>query len=112
MDSLRSIICIAKDIDDPRIERTKLHKLTDILFIVICAMICGFTGWEQFELFALSRVSWLKKYISLENGVPSHDTIRRVFERIDPNQLKKALTEWLFPYWICPKKRQFHLQMR
>ena len=59
IDVLRSIICIAKDIDDQRIERTTLHKLTDIMSIVICAMICGFTGWEQFELFALSRVRWL-----------------------------------------------------
>jgi len=101
MDNLRSLICIVKDIDDPRIDRTKLHRLSDILFIVICAMICGFTGWEQFELFALSRVRWLKKYISLENGVPSHDTMRRVFERLDPNQLKKALTEWVKVLDIC-----------
>ncbi|MBQ9104955.1 MAG: ISAs1 family transposase [Mailhella sp.] len=101
MDNLRSLICIVEDIDDPRIDRTKLHRLSDILFIVICAMICGFTGWEQFELFALSRVRWLKKYISLENGVPSHDTMRRVFERLDPNQLKKALTEWVKVLDIC-----------
>lgn len=101
MDNLRSLICIVDDIDDPRIDRTKLHKLSDIMFIVICAMICGFTGWEQFELFALSRVRWLKKYIPLENGVPSHDTMRRVFERIDPDQLKKALTEWVKVLDIC-----------
>ena len=88
MDNLRSLICIVKDIDDPRIDRTKLHRLSDILFIVICAMICGFTGWEQFELFALYRVRWLKKHIPLKNGVPSHDTMRRVFERVDPNLLK------------------------
>lgn len=101
MDNLRSLICIVEDIDDPRIDRTKLHRLSDILFIVICAMICGFTGWEQFELFALSRLRWLKRYIPLENGVPSHDTMRRVFERLDPNQLKKALTEWVKVLDIC-----------
>jgi len=79
MDKLHDLIGVITDIDDPRIDRTKLHSLTDILFIVICALICGFSGWEH-ELFALSRVQWLRKYIPLKNDVPSHDTMRRVFE--------------------------------
>jgi len=101
MDRLQDLIGIVIIIDDPRIGRTRLHCLTDILFIVICALICGVSGWEQFELFALSRIQWLRKYIPLKNGVPSHDTMRRVFERIDPNQWKIALTEWVRILDIC-----------
>lgn len=95
MNRFQDLIGIVTVIDDPRIDRTKLHSLTDTLFIVICALICGFSGCEQFKLFDLSRVQWLRKYIPLKNEVPSHDTMRRVFERIDPNQLKNALIEWV-----------------
>jgi predicted transposase YbfD/YdcC len=81
---------------DFRIERTKRHDLIDIVFISLCAVICGFDeGWEDIETFAKERESWLKNYISLDNGVPSHDTIRRVFMRLDPKALQSAFIDWI-----------------
>jgi hypothetical protein len=64
-------------ISDPRIERTKKHKLIDILFITMAAVICGCGEWEEIELYADKKQSWLRKYIELSNGIPSNDTINR-----------------------------------
>ena len=80
---------------DPRIERTKLHELTDILFIVICATLCGMEGWEEMEDFAAERKAWLKRFISLTNGIPSHDTLRRVFSKLDPSEFQRCFISWV-----------------
>ena len=89
-----SIITILRNVDDPRIERTKLHDLTDILVVAICATMCGMTGWEDIHAFGEEKKKWFKKFLPLVNGIPSHDTFRRVFERINPKQLRAALTAW------------------
>ncbi len=62
------------NINDPRIERRKLHKLIDIITISICAVICGADTWEDIELFGESKHEWFKKFLELPNGIPSHDT--------------------------------------
>ncbi len=80
---------------DPRIERTKLHELTDILFIVICATLCNMEGWEEMEDFANERKTWLKRFINLANGVPSHDTLRRVFSKLDPSVFQRCFIRWV-----------------
>ena len=82
-------------IDDPRIDRTKLHKLIDILVIAVCATICGAEGWEDFELFGNCKLDWFKSFLELPNGVPSHDTFRRVFARLDPTQFQQAFLDWV-----------------
>jgi predicted transposase YbfD/YdcC len=82
-------------IDDPRIDRTKLHKLIDILVISICATICGAETWEDFQLFGLAKQDWFKTFLELPNGVPSHDTFRRVFARLDPQQFQQAFLDWV-----------------
>lgn len=94
MNSEFTIINILKNIDDPRIDRTKLHNLIDILAIAICSSTCGMTGWEEFEAFGEDKEAWFRKFLALPNGIPSADTFRRVFERIDPKQLRIALAEW------------------
>jgi hypothetical protein len=58
------------DIDDPRIERSKLHKLPDIMTIAICAVICGADTWEDIELFGNSKNKWFKEFLELPNGIP------------------------------------------
>ena len=73
------------DLPDPRVERTKLHKLEDILAITICAVICGAEGWNEIELFGRSKQPWLKTFLELPNGVPSHDTFARVISSIRPD---------------------------
>jgi predicted transposase YbfD/YdcC len=82
-------------ITDPRIERTKKHKLIDILFLTIAAVICGCDEWEEIELYAEKKQSWLRKYIELPNGIPSHDTINRVISAIDPAAMQACFTEWV-----------------
>lgn len=82
-------------IHDPRLDRKKLHRLTDILFIAVCASLCGCDTWEDIYLFAETREDWLRQYISLENGIPSPDTIARVFSLIDPNEFETAFRSWV-----------------
>lgn len=82
-------------IKDPRLDRQKLHQLTDILFIVICASLCGCDTWEDIHLFAEIREKWLRNYIELANGLPSSDTIARVFSLIDPAEFETAFRNWV-----------------
>ncbi len=67
------------ELEDPRIERSKRHKLIDIITITICAVICNADGWTDIELFGKSKHKWFKNFLELPNGIPSHDTFSRVF---------------------------------
>jgi predicted transposase YbfD/YdcC len=80
---------------DPRIERRKLHKLIDILAIAICATICGAETWEDLELFGNAKQQWFKSFLELEHGIPSHDTFRRVFARLDPEEFQHSFLNWV-----------------
>ena len=90
-----SILSHFAAIEDPRIERAKLHKLTDILTIAVCAVIANADGWEDIETFAEAKVDWFKSFLGLPNGIPSHDTFRRVFARLDPKAFQKAILGWI-----------------
>ena len=83
-------------VEDPRIDRTKEHKLIDIIAIAICAVICGAEGWTDIENFGNSKLPWLKTFLELPNGIPSHDTFGRVFARIDAQQFQLAFYEWVW----------------
>lgn len=83
------------DLSDPRIDRTKLHALSDILVIAVSAVICGAEGWTDIEEFGKSKEGWLRKLLPLTNGIPSHDTFRRVFERLDPDQFEACFLSWI-----------------
>jgi len=82
-------------IEDPRIERQKLHTLPDILFIVFCGSICGVESWEDFTLFARCKLDFLKKHISLSNGIPSKSTFQRVISRLDPEAFRACFLKWV-----------------
>lgn len=71
---------------DPRVDRTKEHSLHDILVIALCAMLGGAEGFVDFEDFGHARLEWLRTILELPNGIPSHDTFRRVFALLDPKQ--------------------------
>ena len=77
-------------LEDPRIERTKLHQLLDILVIAICAVICGADDWVEVELFGNAKLTWLRTFLELPNGIPSHDTFGRVFARLNPEQFQQC----------------------
>jgi predicted transposase YbfD/YdcC len=80
---------------DPRIERTRLHPLMDIVVIAVCAVICGADGWEDIAKYGLAKQDWLKTFLSLPNGIPSHDTFRRVFCLLDPAAFQQCFQRWI-----------------
>lgn len=82
-------------IPEPRIERCRQHELMDILFLSICAVLCGAEGWEEIEDFGLARLDWLRRYFLFENGIPKHDTIARVLSRLDPCALQNSFISWV-----------------
>lgn len=82
-------------IEDPRIERQKLHSLSCILFLTICAVLSGCNDWDEIEEYGIEKEAWLKKYIELKNGIPSHDTINRVFSRLKPAALQVCFIDWV-----------------
>jgi len=83
------------NLTDPRIDRTKLHKLLDILVIAICAIIAGADNWEDVEEFGNARIEWFQTFLELPNGIPSHDTFTRVFARLDPDQFQACFMRWI-----------------
>ena len=83
------------NLQDPRIDRTKLHQLIDILVIAICAVICGADTWEDVEEFGKAKQAWFETFLELPNGIPSHDTFNRVFARLDPVQFRTCFINWI-----------------
>jgi predicted transposase YbfD/YdcC len=67
----------------------------DIIVIAICAIICGADDWTEVELFGNAKLSWLRTFLELPNGVPSHDTFGRVFARLNPEQFQQCFLEWV-----------------
>lgn len=82
-------------IEDPRIERKKRHLLIDVIAIAICAVISGADHWIDIEAYAQEKEAWLKTFLELPNGIPSHDTIARVFSRLEPIQFQHAFLSWI-----------------
>lgn len=84
-----------ENVVDPRIERSKEHLLIDILTIAILAVICGADGWVAIASYGEAKADWLKTFLALPNGIPSHDTFSRVFARLEPEQLQSAFLSWV-----------------
>jgi len=82
-------------LNDPRIERSKEHLLIDIVAISILAVISGAEGWVAIETYGQAKYEWLKEFLSLPNGVPSHDTFSRVWSRIDPSEFQECFQVWV-----------------
>jgi predicted transposase YbfD/YdcC len=83
------------DLTDPRINRTKKHQLLDILAITLCATLAGADTWEEVERFGKAKHDWLKRFLQLPNGIPSHDTLNRVFAALDPKPFADAVGRWM-----------------
>lgn len=82
------------DITDPRIARCKKHLLCDIIGIALCSMIGGAEGFEDMEEYAKEKEAFLRTFLELPNGIPSHDTINRVFQVISPVEFAGCLVKW------------------
>ena len=82
-------------LSDPRSGNAKQHLFLEMLIIAICAVICGADGWSDIELFGNNKKEWLKTFLELPKGIPSHDTFGRVFAKIKPEEFQKHFIEWV-----------------
>ena len=82
-------------VEEPRLDRTKRHELIDVLFICVAGTIAGCDGPTDIASFAKTQLSWCRKFVPLENGAPSHDTIGRVISLLKPDQFQKAFLSWV-----------------
>ena len=79
------------DISDPRMEGKVQHKLSTIIFVALCGVLCGCESWGDIRDYCKVKRDWLSQYISLENGIPSSDTFRRVFTLLNPDMVEYLL---------------------
>jgi len=79
---------------DPRINRTRRHELTDILVIGICTLLCGGESFNDMEDFGYAKEDWLRTFLKLPNGIPSHDTFNRVFAALQPGLFLECFLRW------------------
>ena len=80
---------------DPRLDRRKRHLLEDIVVLAICGVLGGADDWVSIEAFGKEKYQWFKQFLSLPNGIPSHDTLGRVFSLISPDQFQACFTRWI-----------------
>jgi hypothetical protein len=86
--------CFA-DLPDPRNIDQCDHRLIDILFIAVCAVICGADGFTDMEEFGIAKEKWLRQFLALLNGIPSHDTFNRLLQRLRPKEFQACLLKWI-----------------
>jgi predicted transposase YbfD/YdcC len=93
-DALPAWCAVFADLPDPRIDRTKAHSLLDILTIAVCAMLSGADTFTEMADYGRAKEEWLRTFLALPNGIPSHDTFGRVFALLDPSQLERCFQRW------------------
>jgi predicted transposase YbfD/YdcC len=84
-----------RKLPDPRRAHRRLHLLLDLVVIAICAVLCGANTWPEIVTWAQRRATWLRRFLALPNGIPSHDTFERVFDRIDPLSFQACFRAWI-----------------
>jgi predicted transposase YbfD/YdcC len=83
------------ELDDPRHEMNRVHKLIDILTIAICAIVCGADDWVTVALFGQAKAHWFARFLALPSGIPAHDTFWRVFRLLDSEQFEHCFVRWI-----------------
>ena len=93
-DAKRKLIENLKQISDPRIERTKRHRLLDILVIAVLGTMCAVESYPEMEEYGYDKEEWLRTFLELPHGIPSHDTFRRVLQLLKPAEVEQAFRAW------------------
>lgn len=93
--AVRSLVGCFSRIEDPRVERTRIHELSDILILSVLAVIAGAEGWEDIREYGQNKEAFLRKFLRLPNGIPSEDTISRVMRMLRPNVVQDAFMDWV-----------------
>ena len=94
MEPINLMSCF-EDMPDPRVQYLCWHQLIDIVMITICATIAGSDNWQEIAGFGEDREEWLRGFLELPHGIPSHDTFQRVFALIDPEEFEKRFRSWV-----------------
>jgi len=93
--SIESLVRHLSAVGDPRCQGKVEHRLIDILVIAVCAVIACAESWDDIALYGRSKLAWLRTFLELPNGIPSHDTFRRVFMLIDPDAFERGFAAWV-----------------
>lgn len=93
--SAASLLEYFASVPDPRVVRSQLHPLASVLALSLCAVICGANSFVGIACFGNAREAWLRTFLDLPNGIPSHDTLGRIFAMLDPKGLEKAFRAWI-----------------
>jgi len=80
---------------DPRVERTKLHLIDDILFIAVAAVLSGVETWDEMEDYGIIKRDWLETFLELPHGIPTHDTFNRFFSALDSDEFESRFLLWV-----------------
>jgi len=103
------ILTIFRALSDPRQQSKVEHRLADMIAIALCAAICGVDSWADVERFAVMKEDWFRRFLKLENGIPSHDTLGRVFARLDTEEFYECLKQWIESLQLSLQDRGVHI---
>lgn len=97
------------DVNDPRRDQGKRHVLSDILTLTICAVLSGANTWVEIQEYGESKHGWLKTFLSLPHGIPSHDTLSDIFARLNPAELEAGFQRWVTSIAAAITDAQIHI---
>lgn len=96
-------------VKDKRIERTKKYPISEILFLVLSGLVSGMNTWDDIQFFGEQKIEWLRKYLPYASGIPSHDTLNRVFSLINKAEFEHYFTEWMKANIDLPESALIHI---